>query len=78
MDADQEAIVDWLMSVLDVRRSTAWTFVYEGVATLEEIAYVPISEFDDMGLEAEEVERARVRAAEFLARPEPGTRLDLA
>lgn len=78
MDPQQEAIVDWLMSVLEVRRSTAWTFVYEGVATLEEIAYVPLSEFDEMGLEAEEVERARVRAAEFLAKPKQGSRLDLA
>jgi N utilization substance protein A len=66
MDESQEAAVAWLMSTLDIGRSTAWSLVYEGLATLEEIAYVPIDELLETGCAADELQRARTRAQELL------------
>jgi N utilization substance protein A len=66
MDAIQESAVAWLMSTLGIGRSTAWSLVYEGLATLEEIAYVPLDELRETGCAEEELQRARLRARELL------------
>jgi transcription termination/antitermination protein NusA len=66
MDAIQESAVAWLMSTLGIGRSTAWSLVYEGLATLEEIAYVPLDELLETGCSEEELQLARIRARELL------------
>jgi transcription termination factor NusA len=66
MDDVQESAVSWLITTLDIGRSTAWSLVYEGFETLEEIAYVPLSELRETGLEDTELLRVRERAVRAL------------
>jgi N utilization substance protein A len=66
MDEIQETAVAWLMSTLGIGRGTAWSLVYEGLATLEEIAYVPLDELRETGCAEAELQRARARARELL------------
>jgi N utilization substance protein A len=66
MDEIQETAVAWLMSTLGIGRGTAWSLVYEGLATLEEIAYVPLDELLETGCPEQELQLARARARELL------------
>jgi hypothetical protein len=67
MDAIQESVVASLMSSLEISRTTAWSLVYEGFTTLEEVAYVPLGEMREAGLGDAEIARMRERALRLLA-----------
>lgn len=69
-NANFEEILNHFMQALDVDEEIAQLLVENSFNTIEEIAYVPSEEFDDLELDDETVVELKSRAKQFLAKQE--------
>ena len=68
MEDPSESSISLFVSALGVTRATATTLVSAGFTSLEEIAYVPLSELHETGLDPVVLASLRSRARDILFR----------
>lgn len=66
LQKEHDQLVELFVSKLDVDEEAAEIFVEEGFTSLEEIAYVPVEELEEIGFDEESVEELRSRARNAL------------